>query len=69
MTTTIICPNIKCRKLLTVPNSYHGPKIRCHHCGLLMLVVPTDKRFKDDTTIENKAPGTNEEKLRSMQKI
>ena len=29
----LICPNLKCRKVLSVPDSARGKKVRCRGCG------------------------------------
>jgi len=36
----IICPNLRCRSLLQVPESVRGKKVRCGHCGT-NFIVPT----------------------------
>ncbi len=42
----LICPNLKCRKVLSVPDSARGKKVRCRNCGMRVQVpqketVPT----------------------------
>lgn len=32
MAVQLICPNLKCRKLLTVPEEVRGKLVRCQHC-------------------------------------
>lgn len=29
----VICPNLKCRKILRVPEQYRGQRVKCHYCG------------------------------------
>jgi len=29
----MICPNLKCRRVLQVAGKYRGKLVRCHHCG------------------------------------
>lgn len=42
----LICPNLKCRKVLSVPDSARGKKVRCRGCGMRVQIpvkatVPT----------------------------
>lgn len=32
MTVQLICPNLRCRKLLTVPEEVRGKIVKCQHC-------------------------------------
>lgn len=34
----LICPNLKCRKILSVPDSARGKKVRCRGCGMRVQV-------------------------------
>lgn len=34
----LICPNLKCRKILTVPQSTKGKTVRCRNCGIRINV-------------------------------
>ena len=36
---TIVCTNLKCRAVLSVPDSARGKKVRCSRCGQA-LVIP-----------------------------
>ncbi len=45
MAVTILCPNLKCRKVLAVPDETRGKKVRCRHCGTT-FIVPLKKRTK-----------------------
>ena len=38
----LICPNLKCRKVLTVPVVTRGKTVRCRSCGM-KITVPSDK--------------------------
>ena len=42
MAITIMCPNLRCRKVLVVHNRYRGSRVRCAYCGT-NLVVPWPK--------------------------
>jgi hypothetical protein len=39
----LICPNIKCRKILAVPDEVRGKLVKCQHCQT-MFRVPDLKR-------------------------
>src|SRR5262245_55162977 len=32
MPVQIVCPNLRCRKLLSVPDDARGKIVKCHHC-------------------------------------
>ncbi len=32
MPVQLICPNLKCRKLLSVPDEVRGEIVKCQHC-------------------------------------
>lgn len=34
----MICPNLKCRKVLQVPGKLRGQHVRCHYCGMTFCV-------------------------------
>jgi hypothetical protein len=39
----LICPNLRCRKILSVPDEARGKLVRCQHCKT-MFRVPDTKR-------------------------
>ena len=39
-TTTCMCPNINCRKLVSVPEETRGKVVRCAHCQGAFRVPP-----------------------------
>lgn len=39
----LICPNLRCRKILSVPDEARGKLVRCQHCKT-MFRVPDPKR-------------------------
>lgn len=43
MPATIICPNLKCRKILSVPDELRGKQVKCQHCQTL-LRVPVERK-------------------------
>lgn len=38
MAVTLICPNLKCRTILQVPDGARGKRVRCAKCGKTFLV-------------------------------
>jgi len=50
----IICPNLKCRAILSVPDSARGKSVRCRSCGT-KVSVPASK------SIRSNKPQTQEE--------
>ncbi len=38
MPVTLICPNLRCRSVLQVPDKVRGKKVRCSYCGTPMVV-------------------------------
>ena len=39
----LICPNLRCRKILSVPEEVRGKLVKCQHCQT-MFRVPEPKR-------------------------
>jgi LSD1 subclass zinc finger protein len=44
----LICPNLRCRKVLKVPEEARGKVVRCQYCQT-MLRVPPPRRVEDPT--------------------
>jgi len=44
----LICPNLRCRKILSVPDEARGKLVRCQHCKT-MFRVPDTKRAAGST--------------------
>ena len=40
MTCQLICPNLRCRKILKVPEETRGTVVRCQYCQTLLRVPP-----------------------------
>lgn len=38
----MICPNLKCRKVLRVPAQFRGQHVKCHYCQIT-FEVPASK--------------------------
>jgi hypothetical protein len=49
----MLCPNLKCAKLLRVPQACRGKQVRCHFCNFTFRVPeakPRDAESEDKTT-------------------
>jgi hypothetical protein len=42
MSVQLLCPNLKCRKILSVPDELRGKLVKCQFCQT-MLRVPSPK--------------------------
>jgi hypothetical protein len=38
MAVTLICPNLRCRKILSVPDEVRGKTVKCQHCHTIVRV-------------------------------
>jgi len=38
MATKVMCPNLRCRKVLSVPDEVRGKVVKCQHCQILLRV-------------------------------
>jgi hypothetical protein len=38
MPVTLLCPNLRCRAILQVPDACRGKKVRCGQCGIALAV-------------------------------
>ena len=38
MAVQIICPNLKCRKILAVPDELRGKAVKCQYCQMVLRV-------------------------------
>ncbi|HLL89325.1 MAG TPA: hypothetical protein VK324_08475 [Tepidisphaeraceae bacterium] len=43
MPVQLICPNLRCRKILAVPDDVRGKLVKCQHCQT-MFRVPEPKK-------------------------
>lgn len=39
----LLCPNLRCRKILVVPDEVRGKLVKCHHCQTLFRVPEAKK--------------------------
>lgn len=44
MSVQLICPNLRCRKFLAVPDDVRGKLVRCQHCQQMFRVPDAVKR-------------------------
>ena len=40
----MICPNLKCRRVLQVPDKYRGQIVRCRYCQTTFSVPTTSQK-------------------------
>ena len=40
MSCQLICPNLRCRKILKVPEEARGKVVRCQYCQTMLRVPP-----------------------------
>jgi hypothetical protein len=38
MAVTLLCPNLRCRAILQVPDACRGKRVRCGQCGITLSV-------------------------------
>ena len=50
-TVQLICPNLKCRKLLTVPEDIRGKMVKCQHCQTQFRVPESSKHSGPSKTV------------------
>jgi hypothetical protein len=43
----MLCPNLKCRKVLRVPEKCRGKQVRCQFCNLTFKVPEASPKSKD----------------------
>ncbi|NOT02315.1 MAG: hypothetical protein HOP29_17040 [Phycisphaerales bacterium] len=62
-TITLLCPNLVCRAILTVPDKVRGKKIRCGKCGTNFVVPgasPVKASASDATSAQPVSPNANQ---------
>jgi hypothetical protein len=56
----IMCPNLKCRRILAVPTSARGKTVRCRNCGSTVKVPePASKTAAGEGVIDASEPTVN----------
>ena len=43
MPVQLICPNLRCRKILSVPDEVRGKLVKCQHCQTMFRVPDSRK--------------------------
>jgi len=43
MTAQMMCPNLRCRKILAVPQEARGKQVKCQHCQTTFRVPEAKK--------------------------
>lgn len=43
MSVQLICPNLKCRKILAVPDELRGKAVKCQYCQTVLRVPDGQK--------------------------
>ena len=56
MPVTLLCPNLRCRKILSVPDDVRGKMVKCQHCQNTFR-VPEGKRQSAAAGMGAKAAG------------
>jgi hypothetical protein len=51
----LICPNLRCRKILTVPEEVRGKLVKCQHCQTMFRVPESRNAPRDGAAIGAKA--------------
>jgi hypothetical protein len=39
----LICPNLECRKIISVPDKERGKLVQCQHCKITFRVPPPQR--------------------------
>ena len=53
----LICPNLRCRKILGVPESLRGKAVRCQHCQQVLRVPESGDGGSDNNKKLSSAAG------------
>ncbi len=64
MPVTLLCPNLRCRAILQVPDACRGKRVRCGQCGITLSVPSTgtgggkgDKPVAEEAAAGSKGKG------------
>ena len=60
MAVNLKCPNLKCRKLLKVPEKSRGQRVRCSYCGSILLVPDHSQTHQLRNSIKPSDPNSND---------
>lgn len=56
MPVTVVCPRLRCRELLRVPDDVRGKRVRCGSCGMT-FIVPQANQKPDQPKAGSQASG------------
>lgn len=60
MSVTLLCPNLRCRAVLQVPDNVRGKNVRCGHCGTVFSVPARMEPARRPATPEETTPSAAE---------
>jgi LSD1 subclass zinc finger protein len=46
MAINLMCPNLRCRKILAVPDNARGSRVRCAYCHQILLVPTAAEKIR-----------------------
>ena len=58
-TVTMMCPNLRCRKILMVPGVARGRRVRCSYCGMTIMVPQKNLNLLSRIGYNNKPSVSN----------
>jgi hypothetical protein len=62
MAVQLICPNLRCRKILSVPDDVRGKLVKCQHCRTMFRVPEGRKSAIAAAAIAPATPPATESK-------
>lgn len=57
MSFAVLCPRLRCRAILRVPDNVRGKHVRCSECGMTFLVPET---YKAPVTVQKTSDAKDE---------
>lgn len=58
MSLKLLCPNLSCRKVLSVPDEVRGKAVKCQHCETVFK-VPEEKKTSVSSALNSHMNPTN----------
>jgi hypothetical protein len=58
MAVQLICPNLRCRKFLSVPDEVRGKLVKCQHCQTAFRVPEPSKKPQEPAAVATAAAAT-----------
>jgi len=68
MAITLMCPNLLCRKVLMVPETARGTRVRCSYCGTLLFVPRVKSQNAGKTMADLAMMGGGNESAKNSKK-